>query len=283
MLKKNNCAAFCTFRTAVLLLCLSFGGNAFAQGYGQASEIGVWLGASNFRGDVASSISSSTPALGVVYRYAINDYLAFRAGVALTFLRGNDANSESPFVRARNLSFSSHLVELSSQLDLHFMKFKIGDEKHYFTPYLTTGIAVFQFNPTTKYNDERYSLPDIGTEGQQNDLSGRKPYKQLQLAIPAGGGIKFWMRKQWTFYAEAAYRNTFTDYLDDVSTTYIDSYLLGDGTTAAALADRSGETGIEPIGEEGRQRGDSTNKDGYWLLNVGLTYAIIPNRCPKSK
>ncbi len=253
----------------------------------QNSEIGLWLGTSLYKGDLGSNLKNIRPAIGAVYRFTLNDYVALRGGLAYSLLHGDDAYVQNaPFQIARNLRFDSHLLEASGQIELHFLKFVAGSHKNYFSPYLTTGLAVFHFKPTAvaASDDERYNLQDLGTEGEHNDYSGHKPYKLWQMAVPVGGGFKYWMAGHWTLFAELTYRNTFTDYIDDVSTTYVNSAFLGDYAPALELADRSPEVDMSPpIGEEGRQRGDSTNKDGYFMFGVGITYTIFSNKCPRSK
>ncbi|MCB0515220.1 MAG: DUF6089 family protein [Chitinophagales bacterium] len=263
-----------------LLLCLLLGTNIFAQ----ENETGAWLGLSNYYGDLNTNASLKyvRPAGGVIYRHNFSDYIALRGGLSLGFIGFKDSANPRPFQQARNLSFTSHIVELSGQMEFSFMQFKPGDKNHYFTPYLTLGLAAFHFNPKATYQGDTYVLADLGTEGQQNtDVSGVKPYRRLQMALPFGLGFKYWIKGPWTFGAEFGYRFAFTDYLDDVKGVYVDNNILGgNNSDAANLADRSGEVG-EVIGEAGRQRGDSVSKDAYVFLGVYLTRAIFTIKCPK--
>lgn len=251
----------------------------------QHSEIGLWIGGGMYVGDLNPNYSplTSRPALGAIYRYTVSEYIVLKAGFNATMVEQRDENSNNPFPLARNLSFRTNIFELSGQVDLHFRKYIIGSKKHAFTPYVTTGLAFFYFRPRAKFDNEWYSLQQLGTEGQLNsDFTGNKQYKLIQPAIPIGMGIKYWMYKGWNFYVELAYRQTFTDYIDDVSDVFIDSFLLGDGTITAELADRSDEVGAS-IADTGKQRGDVTNNDAYIMLNVGITYTIFNRRCPRSK
>ena len=69
--------------------------------------------------------------------------------------------------------------------------------------------------------------------------------------------------------AEYGFRKTWTDYLDDVSTTYVGSEVLlagvQDGVLAAALADRS-----EVPNAVGIKRGDDSLDDWYSYFNLSL-------------
>jgi len=252
----------------------------------QHSEVGIWLGLGNYVGDInpTGNLKKIMPAGGLVYRYTVNDYIALRAGAGFTVLKHDDAlATNAPFQLVRNLDFSTNLIEISGQIDLHFKKFILGSRKNYWTPYLTAGLALFHFNPKTTFNDETYNLVDIGTEGQLSDLSGRKPYKKLQVAIPIGGGFKYSLPNGYAVYAEVAHRYTFTDYIDDVSTTYVDNVYLGDDPIAIQLSDRSGEVTSPNIGIEGKQRGSKVENDSYLVLNVGILYTIFNRKCPQAK
>ena len=61
------------------------------------------------------------------------------------------------------------------------------------------------------------------------------------------------------------YRFTFTDYLDDVSTVYIDPNSFTD-PIARELADRRPELGLEPA-SAGDKRGNPDKNDGYFTQN----------------
>ena len=84
-------------------------------------------------------------------------------------------------------------------------------------------------------------------------------------------------------FVEVGYRFTNTDYLDDVSTTYAPDAFQplpnGQPSSAQLLSDRSYETGA-PIGIKGRQRGNSTQKDGYVIAQVGVSFNISSYKCP---
>ena len=66
-------------------------------------------------------------------------------------------------------------------------------------------------------------------------------------------------------------RFTFTDYLDDVSGTYYDNFLLQEarGEFVAKLADRSAT-----LHEAGAGRGNSTTKDFYSFAGATITFKI---------
>jgi hypothetical protein len=103
----------------------------------------------------------------------------------------------------------------------------------------------------------------------------------LALCIPLGVGIKYNLSEKINFSFEIGHRFTGTDYLDDVSTTYVGANNFTPLSTAALLQDRSVELDPNnPLGVEGRQRGWSKQRDQYIIAEVGLTYNLSTYRCP---
>ncbi len=97
----------------------------------------------------------------------------------------------------------------------------------------------------------RVYLKPLSTEGE--GLPGypdRKPYSLTQLAIPFGGGVKFAITNDWHIGLEVGLRKLFTDYLDDVSSTYADpnDLLTAKGQLAVDLSYRGDEVvGGDPV------------------------------------
>jgi len=140
-----------------------------------------------------------------------------------------------------------------------------------FSPYVFVGIAATHHNPKTEYQGEWYELQPLGTEGQ--GIMGYAPkYDRVIVAIPYGGGIKYALSERLTVGFEMGVRKTFTDYLDDVSTTYVTR-----GELALALSNRTGELlNGEPIQfEEGDRRGNPDNDDAYLIGGFSISYNII--------
>ena len=54
----------------------------------------------------------------------------------------------------------------------------------------------------------------------------RKPYKLLQFYIPVTIGMKIYIYNNFAVSAGFIFRKTFTDYIDDIHTTYIDPALF---------------------------------------------------------
>lgn len=264
---------------ALVLALLVLPGRAQAQDW----EYGMWAGFSNYFGDLNNQVSFEYmgPGTGVFARYNMGHRFAWKNGFNFGIVSFADEASPDPFQRARNLSFSSNILEITSQIEINFFKYDRTKDKLKFTPYLTFGVAGFYFNPKAELNGETYALQPVGTEGQNDESTGLKPYSRFNFAIPVGGGFKYSFHPAWTLGVEIGVRKTFTDYLDDVSGVYPTNVYSFEvqRSVAEALSDRSGEVG-EPIGYPGKQRGISDKKDTYMFLGLSLSYTVIKMRCP---
>lgn len=257
----------------------------------QKFEFGVMGGAANYIGEINPPLKTYydmfRPALGVYARVNFNTRIAWKTQLYAGRIQAQDAWSENPFEQARNLSFRSDIFEFSTQLEFNFFTFILDHPKYYFTPYVFLGLGVFHHNPQAFYQGEWVALQPLGTEGQQfPDYSGRAPYSLFQVCVPYGGGFKYSVSKGLTLGLEFGYRHTYTDYLDDISTEYVDQGVLAagvDGGLAAALADRSLEVKDEPIGIEDRQRGNAQNKDAYMFTSISIAYTIRERKCPSPR
>lgn len=178
-------------------------------------------------------------------------------------------------IEARNLSFRSNLFEASLVVEFTFRPYGPGATESPWTPYLFGGVGVFHFNPKTKYTsfdgtEQWVELQPLCTEGQGTTLyPERRPYRLIQTAMPFGVGVRWRVSKSLSLAVEYGFRKTWTDYLDDVSTTYVGSELLAaqvsDGVMAAQVADRSSEPNAPGI-----KRGDDSLDDWYSYFNLSV-------------
>ncbi len=245
--------------------------NSFAQ----RSEVGFMLGGSVYSGDLSPDLINYkfiSPAIGALYRYNFDPHWAAKASIFYGSVFADDKESSEAFQRNRNLSFQSYIIELSGQVEFNFFEYEIGDRKRPFTPFIFTGLSLFDFNPVAEYNGDKYDLQALGTEGQNLASATKDEYSLVQLSIPLGLGLKWNVGQKFSLGFEIGARKTFTDYLDDVSGEYADKNLLlaEHGPAAAALSDRSLNKSIE----KGRQRGTSLSTDWYTFAGVTLSLSI---------
>lgn len=261
---------------------------SFAQLFFTSSEYGLQLGASTYFGDLNPNygLQSIHPAGGAFYRYAFNPYIAIKAMANVTRVGFDDQLSKNEFQKQRNLNFKSDIYEAAIAAEFNFFWFATGDPKHRFTPYLTIGIGGFYYNPYTYFDDKKYNLRDLGTEGQNTSEYKYRAYKPYSIAIPVGAGIKYWIKPGMNLGVEIANRFTFTDYIDDVSTTYVgESYFSPNPmhpSVASQLQDPSVTIDGKKLGRAGKQRGDNSTKDQYLLFQVSLSFQLKTYKCPNN-
>ena len=254
----------------------------------QEGEFGIGLGAGQYFGDLNTRGRLNTPkiAASLFFRKNFGNYIALRIGASFAQLGYSDQyNTHNTYMYSRNLSFNSKVWELSLQGDFNFFRFIPGEPEYSFTPYITFGAGVFSYDPYAYLRGEKLFLRPLGTEGQGSSLyPDRKQYSSTGISIPFGAGIKYALNERINIGFEVLHRFTNTDYLDDVSKTYVDPSVFppnpdGSPSNALLLSDRSYEIG-EPIGIPNRQRGNSKQKDQFVTAMFHVTFNLQSYKCP---
>lgn len=274
----------------------------------QYFEIGIGAGTSNFLGDLGKKeakgkfyfgdleASLFKPAASFFVRNSFSKRFSVRLGLTYGMLEGDDRLSKFEEVGDnawyryhRNLHFKSHIIEGALTAEFNILKYVPGSLQHRITPYIFGGVAIFAFDPKAQYNGEWVRLQPIGTEGQGlPQYPDKKKYSLIQPAIPLGIGVKFNATKFLSLGLEFGHRVTFTDYIDDVSTTYADprdiNYYYGEerAQMVNALANRSTE--LDPEGQydritaPGEYRGNPEQKDAYLFSQFTVSYIISKHK-----
>lgn len=279
------------FLSALLSSCIIFSSAshiAAQDAIVQEGEFGIGIGAAHYFGDINTRawLNRPKPAATIFFRKNFGNYIAARIGASFAQLGYSDKyNSHNEYMYRRNLSFNSNVWELTLQGDFNFFRFMPGEPQYNFTPYLTLGAGIFSYDPYAFLGGEKIFLRQLGTEGQGSSLyPERKQYSTMGISFPIGAGIKYSINERINISFEVLHRFTNTDYLDDVSTTYVDPLAFppnADGSVSQAflLSDRSYERG-EPIGIPGRQRGNSKQKDQFVTAMFHITFNLQSYRCP---
>lgn len=266
----------------VALLLLLSGGSLIAQNALQRSEVGLSFGGMNYLGDLndQSMLGRVNMAGGVSLRYCYDS----RWSLALGGTYGHIEGGNPDVIRRRNLSFRSLLIEGSLRVEFNFFPYGlVVSSQRRSTPYIFGGIGLFKFNPRAMVVDpatgetEWYDLQPLGTEGQGTAAyPERQKYQLIEVSMPFGFGYRWRLSPNAHLTVEYGWRKTWTDYLDDVSTTYVGAELLNGtsaGSMAAVLADRSGE--VEPgyVNGVGIKRGDDALCDWYSYFSVSISFS----------
>lgn len=156
---------------AALVICLPLAG--FAQNaIVQEGEFGIGVGAGHYFGDLNTRAKLNRPKLagGIFFRKNFGNYTALRVSGTFAQLGYSDVyNTHNEFMRRRNLSFNTKVWELGLQGDFNFFRFMPGEPDFRFTPYMTVGASVFNYDPYAYLGNDKYFLRQLGTEGQGLD------------------------------------------------------------------------------------------------------------------
>lgn len=278
--KMNNKLVICW--TFVLVMFLSNKNNA------QYSDLGVGLGMTTYWGDmnapsfVTNYFGNSGLGFQAHGRYMKGNRLALRGSFVYGRINGDDSRSNQDWQLQRNLNFRSHLTELAVMGELYILPFSTEPGSNFFAPYLTAGVAAFWFDPKTTYQGREVRLQPLGTEGQ--GMPGRPAkYSRNSFALPFGLGAKFILTETINLGFEVVIRRSFTDYIDDLSSVYInyDDLSRSNGTLAANLSNRMNEFlgQADPVTlPTGSIRGGAQVDDYYVTTMLTLNFVFTDSK-----
>ncbi len=214
-------------------------------------------------------------AYGFFWRYNFGRYVSLKIQAYKGVISGSDANFENLLVSRRNLSFRSDIFELGAQWEFSFTYFG-ESQRRMAAPYFFVGASWFHFNPKALYEGEWVALQPLGTEGQGVFPGCGEPYALRQWAVPLGVGFVMSLGRHVNLGFELGFRKTFTDYLDDVSGTYPDQFILAEvNPMAAALSYRTPE--VEEVFDPnpvGKLRGNPNDKDMYFFGGFTFSWTV---------
>jgi len=307
--------------SSLLLLTPRSFSQSITTGNGKV-EVGLGIGPLFFLGDLGGNqgVGQSTwlkdvqfPLVnfskGIYAQVYPAEWLGFRIAINQGKLEGYDSvikdkGGAEYYRKKRNLQFQSSLLEgyLAMELDPTVFFERYDGLRGKIRPYGLIGIGVYRFNPKGKYyapdgSSKWVALQPLRLEGQGfAEHPDRKPYSLTQFELPMGVGFKYYIKENMFIGAEVLHRQLFTDYVDDVSTTYIDNtrfakYLTAEQATMAnqlyfreGFDSRSPNLNRTPTDP---QRGDATQNDAFfstiirmgWRLNQ-MNPQLRQLRCP---
>jgi hypothetical protein len=300
----KKCLHLCSLKLLTLALCVAACvQTAEAQ---MRYEIGLNVGPMNFLGDLGGTRGRGQTFLkdnnyqmyrlmkGITVNLIPNEVITFRVAVNVGTLEGADSIIQGKggleeARRARNQHFKSPLFEAFAATEIYptaLLEEDPTDVVHKLRPYGLIGVGVFKFNPQAQYtapdgSTKWVDLQPLKTEGQgMSKYPQRKEYDLTQINIPYGIGVKYFVTERFTLALEIVNRKTFTDYVDDVSTTYIADQDFYDHFGAGETADIARQVanmstiltgGLNRPGyAAGDKRGTATNNDAYYATTFKL-------------
>jgi hypothetical protein len=307
-------------RTLVLIFAFAFiSKSSYSQsittGNGKI-EIGLGIGPLFFLGDLGGNQGVGKRfvkdvnfplvkmAKGIYANVYPTEWLGFRLAVNQGKLEGNDSLIESKggaedYRKRRNLQFQSSLLEAYAAAEFYPTVFfeRFDGLQGKFRPYGLIGFGAFKFNPQGRYyapngTSKWVDLKPLRTEGQgMSEYPDRKEYSLMSFEMPVGVGFKYYLKENMFIGLEMMHRKSFTDYVDDVSTTYIDNNLFGQYLTPeqAAMASQLhyrenyvpyGTTSRANVGE---QRGNPKQNDSFFSTIIRFGWRLNDSNSPNGR
>lgn len=307
-------------RTAILACCLTlvvFTSTAQSLALGKV-EAGIGLGPLIFLGDLGGNLGRGTTfikdvnpsitnlAKGAYLNYYPAEWIGFRLAFNTGKLEGadsliNEKGGAETYRKSRNLHFRSNLTELYAAMEIYPTYFleRYDGLAGKLRPYGLIGVGMFRFNPQALYNSPNgtsrwVNLQPLRIEGQgMAEYPDQQVYKLTQVEIPMGAGVKYYVSDDFYLGFEVLHRKTFTDYIDDVSTNYInpelyDKYLQPqDAVVAKQVYFRGINANNARLPPDGEMRGQRKNNDSFFSSILRLGWRLYSDntpgqmRCPK--
>jgi len=180
----------------VILFFLIFG---TASVQAQIHEIGVFLGGSNYIGEIGPTdyVNPNEFAYGILYKWNRSPRHSWRFSYTQAKITSRDKQSDMPSRKERNYDFENNIKELSAGLEFDFFSFDLHDSKPQFTPYVYTGLSYAHYD----------GLFFVGGRPKSDSSHG-------SLAIPMTLGVKTRLFGSLVIGLEASAKHMFGDDLD---------------------------------------------------------------------
>lgn len=284
-------------------LIVGMGATGFMGDLGGADEIG----SNGLQGIKDFNFSAARPTMMLGYRYLVLQDLGVTANFSLGYVYGDDGLTEEPFRNNRNIHFRSPIMELSTMAEYTVLRLQRQGARYTRVTrsrtigglagslYIFAGVGGFYYNPQGYFEKDSYQgnipvyeLPDDGwynlrplkTEGQ-GYFATRPNYTPFSLVIPFGFGASVELSRDISLGIRYGFRKTFTDYIDDVSTTYVDPLIYNimfDDPGQTAIAEYFSNPTKNSLSKSstspGQQRGNPFNTDAYMFGFITLHYRI---------
>lgn len=240
------------------------GKKGFSQA-GQYWSVGGGIGYANYFGDLApstnpgsTSFNDATPYFGAFLGKRVSPFITLKLNLAWMRIAGDDnlvdptssTASQSRYIR--NLSFQNNILEGSFLLQGDLFPTPMGAiRREVLNPYGFIGLSLFTNNPEalgpwgTDYQDKWIGLRELRTEGQTT------AYPLINIGVPIGVGVRYRLTNDIDIALEFGYRLTFTNFLDDVGTTFPSASAL---RTMTPLARSMSNRSAEAFSATGKQR-----------------------------
>jgi opacity protein-like surface antigen len=166
----------------------------------QIHELGVFVGGSNYIGDVGLTnyISPNKPAIGILWKWNKSSRHSYRFSYTQSKITANDLDSNEPSRYDRKYHFENSIKEVSLGLEFNFFDFDLHNIEKKVSPYVCSGISYFRYD----------ELNLSGTSIVRNNKSSNS------FALPIILGVKSNITPNIILALEVGARYTLNDNLD---------------------------------------------------------------------
>ncbi|MDO9037657.1 MAG: DUF6089 family protein [Lutibacter sp.] len=168
----------------------------------QINEVGLFVGGSNYIGDIGPEyyINPNNLMLGAIYKWNMNPRIAIRGTFTYAEISSDDADATNKARFNRGMRFTNSLKELAVGVEFNYFEYNLNDDSKSHTPYLLVEFAAFN------YNAVRSETPPGSL---QYNYESKTAY-----AIPFGIGYKTRLINDFAIAIEIRARYTFVDDID---------------------------------------------------------------------
>lgn len=220
--------------------------------------------------------------------YGLDIGLVFQRSFAIRFsiTRGNVSGADSADQNgkietsprlSRNLHFKSSITEFALKSEIHPLG--VFGRSSRVSPYLLFGTGFVLYEPRAFLNGSWVRLRQLRSEGQ-GIIPGMKAYGKGTVFVSGGIGVYIDLNVMWSMRVEWDHRLLITDYLDDVSTRFIDpivvkGYLSSEqATELQELYNLTNDYNGHSISRPGMIRGNPGKKDAFAGLSINFSRVL---------
>jgi len=184
-------------------------------------QFGISAGTFIYQGDLVPSAIGSyktlKPAINLFASKLVSSSFAWRANLAFSNLKGDDAKYDHPDYRQhRNFNFTSPVFEITGLAEWNILSRNYSSRG--FSPYLFAGVGYSFLKIRRDYRNldlEYFSSESELMTGLTTDAQHALP--KGVLVLPVGAGVRYYLSDKVGISAETSYRIMSNDYLDGFS------------------------------------------------------------------
>lgn len=168
--------------------------------FAQINEIGVFVGGTNYIGDIGKTFYIYPNKLGggIIYKYNLNPRIALRGTYSYLPIEADDADATNDIRKNRGFNFKNVINELAVGIEYSFFEYDLSSLDKTFTPYILVEFAAFSYST-------------VHTEPVPNQYTYKN---KTSYSVPFGVGIKTKLIDNVAVAFETKVRYTFEDDLD---------------------------------------------------------------------